>query len=396
MIRIAFTMLGGPGWLGGRHYLLNLLCSLRTYQPHDITPVLFLSDELPDEEVASFRAIDGVEIVRSSHFSPGRRPLRLAQALIWGQDAQALRLFRASQIDVVFEPAQFYGWRLPLPAIAWVPDFQDRHLPHMFSRKAHLQKWIGQWTQTLTGRIFMLSSEDSRADCERFYPPTRGRTRVVPFAVPPPRDVGASDLARVLRSHGLPERFFFLPNQLWAHKNHICVVRALHILKEQGCEAVVAATGNSRDLRHKSHFESLMQQVAAWGLTESFRFLGVVPYEHVLALMQSTTALLNPSRCEGWSTTVEEAKSSGTPMILSSLPVHREQAGGNALYFSPDSPQELAAHLRDFRPWSPEERAAAVTRARADASLRLARFAHDFYDVVRESLHGHGRRMPAS
>jgi glycosyltransferase involved in cell wall biosynthesis len=391
VIRIAFTILGGKGWLGGRHYLVNLLRSLRAYEAQEVTPVLFVSDRLAEEDVAPLRSIDGVEIVASAHFSAERRTQRILQALLWGQDSNAVRLFRAHRIDVVFEPAQFYGWRLPMPAVAWVPDFQDRHLPHMFSRKAHVQKWVGQWIQTLTGRTFMLSSEDSRSDCERFYPPTRGRTRVVRFAVPAPRAVQAAELAEVLRLHGLPEQFFFLPNQLWAHKNHICVVKALKILEDGGHRAVVAVTGNSQDMRHRAHFDSLMREVSESGLAESFRFLGVVPYEHVLALMQGAAALINPSRCEGWSTTVEEAKSSGTPMILSSLPVHREQAGENALYFSPDSPHELARLLQSFRPLSREERAAAATKARIESGVRLAQFARDFYDVMNESLQGNRR-----
>jgi glycosyltransferase involved in cell wall biosynthesis len=382
LIHVAFTLLGGASWLGGRHYLLNLLRSVRNYGPCDVTPVLFAGDDAPQDELDLYRVIDGVEVVVSPHFAERCRLRRLAQAVIWGLDTRALGLFRASNIDVVFEPAQFYGWRLPMPALAWIPDFQDRHLPHMFGRGAHAQRRLGQWIQALSGRTFMLSSEDARRDCESFYPPARGRTRVVRFAVPPPREVSAEEIASVRNKYGLPEEFFFLPNQLWAHKNHMCVVRALKILKDAGSNRVVAVTGNPNDIRHSSHFGALMQEVSASGLDNHFRMLGVVPYEHVLALMQSAVALLNPSRCEGWSTTVEEAKSSGTPMILSNLDVHREQAGDAAQYFSPDSPQELATRLYEFRAASDAERRALAQQARADAPRRLAEFARAFCEAI--------------
>ncbi len=42
--------------------------------------------------------------------------------------------------------------------------------------------------------------------------------------------------------------------------------------------------------------------------------------------MLCSTALINPSQFEGWSTTVEEAKSLGVKMLLSDLEVHKEQA----------------------------------------------------------------------
>ncbi|TIN29445.1 hypothetical protein [Mesorhizobium sp.] len=44
----------------------------------------------------------------------------------------------------------------------------------------------------------------------------------------------------------------------------------------------------------------------------------------VVALIGAADYLLKPSHIEGWSTTVEEAKSLGTPMLLSDIPLHRE------------------------------------------------------------------------
>ncbi len=59
--------------------------------------------------------------------------------------------------------------------------------------------------------------------------------------------------------------------------------------------------------------------------------------------MRACTALINPSLSEGWSTTVEEAKSLGVPMLLSDLRVHREQAGDCAYYFDPEAAGQLAS-----------------------------------------------------
>ena len=59
--------------------------------------------------------------------------------------------------------------------------------------------------------------------------------------------------------------------------------------------------------------------------------------------MRVCTALINPSLSEGWSTTVEEGKSLGVPMLLSDLRVHREQAGDRAYYFDPEAAGQLAS-----------------------------------------------------
>ena len=61
-------------------------------------------------------------------------------------------------IDVAFEPAQFYGNRFPIPVISWIPDFQHRHLPHLFSRSAWWRRDIGFRLQASGNRTIMLSS----------------------------------------------------------------------------------------------------------------------------------------------------------------------------------------------------------------------------------------------
>jgi hypothetical protein len=43
-----------------------------------------------------------------------------------------------------------------------VPDFQDRHLPQLFSRRARLQRSLGLRLQLAAGRQVLLSSEDAR------------------------------------------------------------------------------------------------------------------------------------------------------------------------------------------------------------------------------------------
>jgi glycosyltransferase involved in cell wall biosynthesis len=64
-----------------------------------------------------------------------------------------------------------------------------------------------------------------------------------------------------------------------------------------------------------------------------------------MPLARAAIALINPSLFEGWSTTVEEAKSLGVPMLLSGIALHREQAGTRAQYFDPHSEFEAAECL---------------------------------------------------
>ena len=87
--------------------------------------------------------------------------------------------------------------------------------------------------------------------------------------------------------------------------------------------------------------------IKRYDLQESFKMLGLVPREHVFAFFRSCVFYLNPSQHEGWSTGVEEAKVFQVPMILSDIPIHREQANGDASFFPTKDFEYLAELISD-------------------------------------------------
>jgi glycosyltransferase involved in cell wall biosynthesis len=107
----------------------------------------------------------------------------------------------------------------------------------------------------------------------------------------------------------------------------------------------VLATGAREDGRKAGHFESLMGYARECGVLDSFRVLGIIPYPDLATLMRSAVALINPSLFEGWSTSVEESKSMGKRIVLSDIPVHREQNPESGIYFSPLNADALADAL---------------------------------------------------
>jgi glycosyltransferase involved in cell wall biosynthesis len=348
MIRVAFPLIGGRQWTGGYNYLLNLVRVLGAFGSARVAPILYFGNDVAEQDLAPFAAIPTATVVRDGVFDEANKSARLREAIVTGRDSGALRLFRRDGVEVAFEPAQFYGWRSEIRALAWVPDFQHRHLPQLFTRSARLRRDVGLRLGLASGRRIMLSSLDARDDCERFYPASRGRTEVVRFAIPRDAPIEEGEALATARKYDLPERFFFLPNQFWIHKNHETVIRALAHLRRHGADVpVVAMSGRGEDPRRSGHFATLREMIGEAGLDDRARLLGLIDYADVARLMRASTALINPSMFEGWSTTVEEAKATGTPMLLSDIPVHREQSSA-ASFFDPYDPISLAHALLDF------------------------------------------------
>jgi glycosyltransferase involved in cell wall biosynthesis len=385
MTRVAFTLIGGRNWTGGYNYLFNLIDTLAEYQSARITPILFAGEDC-GEVLAGLVSNQEIELVTTPWLNVRRQKVSLAQALLWGCDIRMRGLFRQQRIDLVFENAQFFGWRLGMPAIAWIPDFQHRALPGLFSRSAWRKREIGFRVQVAGKRTIMLSSENARRDCETYYPSTRGHTRTVHFAVPPGPPLPFQEARKVADSYGLPEQFIFLPNQFWRHKNHLLVLEALSILKRRGKRMVVAASGKQEDPRDPGYFPGFLERLERHGLQQEFRLLGLIPSAHIRPLMRSCMAMLNASLFEGWSTPVEEARALGTPMVLSDLDVHREQMGDRAIYFERNSAQSLADVLEKLNVLDEAQRELLADAARADAASRVRKFSDDFADLVEDCI----------
>lgn len=373
-IRVAFPPIGGNIWAGGQNYLRNLVSALRQFDAARVQPVLFADAGYSPATVCEIIAA-GAEVVRDERFARERQLRRAVSALTTGSDAMAAAVYRTANIDMAFENVTYHGWRFPLPVLTWFPDMQHREMPQMFSKLGWWRRDVAFRLAIGKGRHVLLSSESARADLLRAYPDCRAQLHIVPFAVPEPDPIARSDVAAAQIELELPRKWFFLPNQFWQHKNHGLVVEALAIATTKHPEIVVVCTGSTQDPRNPNAFTMLMTRVASAGLKNNFRSLGQVPFSRVQALMQGAIALINPSKFEGWSTTVEEAKALGLPMLLSDIAVHREQADGIANFFAIDDYEELARQLTGL--WiAPPRR-----RSTDDGAARKS-FANRFADVT--------------
>jgi glycosyltransferase involved in cell wall biosynthesis len=389
-MRIAFGLMGGDFWTGGVNYLENLLSAIAEHPSLGIEPVLMVGTNADPGRIERLARFLPVEPVVSPAWDRGKRN-RIARSLsayLLQKDLPAERALRGARIDVVFQHGAWLGASFGIPTLAWIADLQHRRHPEMFSMSDRLWRDIGYAALSRFASRIMVSSEDARRDCERFFPRSRGRVDAVPFAVR--HGMGADDslLEEVRGAHRLPDRFIFLPNQLWRHKNHLGVLAAMKLLADRGDTVDVIACGNPRDYRHPEHPAEVVRQIAQLGLVDRFRFLGMIPGHHILPLMRLSCAVMNPSFHEGWSTTVEEAKALGVPLLLSDIPIHREQGEGlDAVFFDPSSPVSIAdALVSMIQTRQPGPRYEAEAQAASANEGRRTRFARSFAEAAHRAV----------
>jgi glycosyltransferase involved in cell wall biosynthesis len=369
--RIGIVDQSSEGWTAGATYTRMLLHSLSNACDAG-TELYFLSpsanfDKVPARanarpvHLASFDNFPGERRVRSlfglaekSHNFRGE--LRLRRWLRLADSSDIFAVARAHGIDVLLPLFDVPQWKIFTKTIGWIPDFQHVYMPEFFSaeERSKRDKAISRLAERAD--VIMLSSHVAKEHFINVAPPYAAKARVASFPSlfafePPGRNPIASQ-----SKYNLPAKFALVANQFWAHKNHLAVVQALEQLKKKNINIPVVMTGMPSDHRDPSnrYFSELLQAIAVAGLGGMITILGQVPYADLIDLLRTAAVVIQPSRFEGWSTVVQDAKALGRPVICSDIPVHREQAPTALGFFPYDGAGVLAeileANWADLQP----------------------------------------------
>ena len=144
------------------------------------------------------------------------------------------------------------------------------------------------------------------------------------------------------------DRYILYPAQFWIHKNHIRLVQAVAQLKDKGIIVNLVLTGTEKN--NKKNVEDLIQELA---LQTQIQILDYVTNEQLVYLYKHTRALAMPTFGGPTNIPPLEALANGCPMMLSNNLAMPEQAGDAALYFNPESVDEIADCME--RLWTDDE-----------------------------------------
>lgn len=335
--KILFNGLGNRGWIGGLYYLKNIIFScLQSEKIKNSFDMVVLIDPKHADIFDCFADTDGVELRIFAGESKWKLML-YEMRLIWMQGVKYCYALELNKIGRFFKRK----------GIFWIPDFQHRTLPEFFSQEELARKQEKDTEMVMSKNPMVLSSLDAKNDLERFYPGYRCKIEVVHFVSyiePEIRAITPELEEKVREKFGLKKKYIYLPNQFWQHKNHIVAVRAIEELKKRGALADhdFVFTGNLEDYRNPAYINRLKEIMEAPQVADAIRLLGFVDRTEQLCIMKNAQFIVQPSLCEGWGTVLEDAKVLDKTVLLSDIPVHREQKNEKCRLFHPNEPEELA------------------------------------------------------
>ena len=129
----------------------------------------------------------------------------------------------------------------------------------------------------------------------------------------------------------LPLKYILCVGANWRHKNiHNLLINSDSWSNQYNLKIVCGET---------DYFLYLKKLVLEQGLANKVRFYHKVSFELLKKMYKNASTLVYPSVDEGFGLPPLEAMSSGTPAIVSDIPVFREVLGDAAIYVDPDNCQ---------------------------------------------------------
>jgi len=168
------------------------------------------------------------------------------------------------------------------------------------------------------------------------YNVDESRIHVLPY-VAPSYVYEYRDKPVALGRYRLPERYIYYPAQLWKHKNHLGLMKAMVILKERDMVVNAVFTGS-----RENGSEEFFQAVGDFGIKDQVYYLSYVTDEEIVALYKQAVALVMPTFFGPTNIPQLEAFALGCPVLTSNIYGIPEQVGDAALLFNPDDANDIA------------------------------------------------------
>jgi glycosyltransferase involved in cell wall biosynthesis len=294
-----------------------------------------------------------VDEYRASMSTAGRIA---AMSRAWAAPGRVRRAMRLDTLDALHYPLSVTipppGARPP--AAVTVHDLQHELYPQFFSRGELAYRRVLYKQAVTSCRIVIAISEHARETLLVRYGIDPSRVVAIPLGV---------DHDRLTPGEERREPFLLYPANPWPHKNHARLYEAFALVRHGRPELRLVITGTGH----------------AAQLPEGVENRGRVPYDELVRLYRTASALVFPSLYEGFGLPPVEAMACACPVASSNAASLPEVCGEAAELFDPLSPQDMAraieAVLEDPGPYV--ERG--IARARTFSWGTTARAHEDVY-----------------
>jgi glycosyltransferase involved in cell wall biosynthesis len=254
----------------------------------------------------------------------------------WSQLALPIQLKIQSNIDVFFTPAHYAPRAMSIPSVVTIHDVSYLYYPGDFLKRDlyKLKNWTEYSIQNAAHLIAV--SETTKKDIITFYDVPDSKITVIH---------NGFEKQTIQRAHSLPhdldtQPFILNVGTLQPRKNVATVIRAFSKFRKHYRTHKLVIVGKTGWL-----YDDLFKLTSDLDLLDYVVFAGFVPDDELATYYKKAFCYVTASLYEGFGIPVLEAMSYGCPVIASNTSSLPEVGGDAAVYFNPESVDDLVTVL---------------------------------------------------
>ena len=253
---------------------------------------------------------------------------------------------KKDNINAVFFLTPYLHEHIEIPYFAAIRDVAHRILPHFpeFSTNSVFERMDKKLNLFLTGATRIITCNPVvKNDIVTLYDVIDENIDVVNLPYPKWIEKVSFD-ETILKWNNLSKNnYIFYPAQFWSHKNHIRLILASQIMKEQNINLKVVFSGLDRG--NKNY---LIKQVKDLDLENEVIFLDYVNQKQLATLYKNAYALVYPCLAGPDSISALESLYFNCPVLISNHLGYNQQLKKAALYFNPLDESDIVSKIQNL------------------------------------------------
>jgi glycosyltransferase involved in cell wall biosynthesis len=223
------------------------------------------------------------------------------------------RIIKNSGIRLLQVPIQYSPiYKTSVPIVTTMHDVQEFHFPEFFTASERLHRAINNFKSVSESDHIIVSFEHIKKDLLKYYSIPTEKISVCP----PPftndwfTTKKETEWKILENNYSISKKYLLYPAATWPHKNHIRLLAALKMVRENIPDINLICTGNKTD-----YFPSIQKKIIELNLQDSVKFLGIVSEEDLIGLYKNTELVVIPTIYEAGSGPLYEAMRYEIPVI---------------------------------------------------------------------------------
>lgn len=341
---------------GTYQYEVTVLTLLAQYNHKDFELVAFIANSqmhwkyLCKKLGVSFVLVSGIRLNLQEMNLYGRIQLlfpQLSKQYLM-KHTQMGRQLQSQNIDILFIPLQDLFLSYNIKTIRVCHDLNHRYENFPESREEKRERDLSLKVALLSANIILADSKLGVRQIKESYNCKRARVLALPFVAPPRTNTELNEKELQLIHNKIPEKFVFYPAQLWKHKNHVNLLKAIYISSKKNPDIKLVLAGPARNA-----ISEVKATIKKYNLYDKVILLGAVNDSLIDYLYKHAIAMIMPSYHGPTNLPPLEAMTLGCPVAVSNRYAMPEQVGNAGLLFNPDKPEEIADCIN--RLWNDED-----------------------------------------